>query len=102
MKTTFVELCIVEPSQPFICGVWGPMVHDMWTAIQEILEEAPEDYIPDGLPADVVTIMCVVSYDPGETQYGSGYGDILVIPGYYMLDIVRPLQYERMPKEYHA
>jgi hypothetical protein len=30
-----------------------------------------------------------IGYDPGETQYGTGYGDVLTIPGYFMWELLR-------------
>jgi len=83
MTNTTVWICPVEPSQPFVCEVHGPITG---SAIEEIENDLREDPSPfDECPPCVVGVECVLEYDPGETQYGSGYGDVLVIPGYFLL-----------------
>lgn len=42
-----------------------------------------------------------IRYAEPETQYGTGYGDILTLPGYYYLgDVMNVVEHERVPHSY--
>ena len=64
---------------PWISEVYGEATIDV---LQEIEKQITEDgEIDSEFNGDIR--YRIDGYDSGETQYGSGYGDILVIPGYY-------------------
>ena len=95
MNLTFVEVCVVERLEPFVCAVYGTMNDDMWRDISKYLADPPTDFLHK-VPNDAATIMCVATWIEGETQYGDGHGNVRYIPGCYELDVIRPLQYEML------
>lgn len=52
----------------------------------------------EGIKDGHVWIECI-GYDPGETQYGTGYGDVLTIPGYFMWQLLRHIPAEKPEAE---
>jgi hypothetical protein len=87
VKETLVEVCVAEPSQPFICGWWGPLSDSLWGELEEQLSELPGEFI-EGLPERTATVMCKIESFPG--QYGE-YGRCELAP-YNMLYHIKPLQ----------
>lgn len=86
--TTFVKLCVVEPSQPFITEVRGPFTATVWDSIVKAFEENPDEIAGWNLPPNTVQVWCVIDSD------GSGsYDD----PRYWYLVPVKPLRYETLP-----
>ena len=98
MKGTFLNICIADRQAPFISAVYGPMYDEMWAALNDIIsgEDELALNIPDQVPNNAVALLYVTVWYSSETRYGSGYGDVLKIPGHWDLVPVSPLQYETM------
>jgi len=67
-----------------IWGVWGNSDID---ALEMIQKQLQEDYADDNNEREI--LVHVHRYEGAEYQQGSGYGDILTIPGYF--------EYKEMP-----
>ena len=85
-EVTFVKLCVVEPSQPFITEVRGPFHAEIWDSIVESFQEGdPEEIASWELPENTIEVWCVIEAE------GSGHYED---PRFWYLIPVRPLQVE--------
>lgn len=77
-----------------------------WKLIQEFEKDIDED-TPDslikivdqtGIDYGICTVLAQLSKVDPEIQYGTGYGDILTLPGYYHIERVEIISYDVMDR----
>lgn len=83
------KVCCVEPSEPFIYYFFngGHITTEIFTDIENELLLQLEDEIQKASSA-FYDLIITADFVEGEVQYGSGYGDVNVIPNYWILEIV--------------
>ena len=86
-----IGVCTIEPTEPFIYWANGNATIEILTNIEKNLRESYEELIQEA-SRNECDIKFEASYVPPETQYGTGYGDVLTIPGYFDLTVI-----EKMP-----
>jgi len=84
-RSTRCWVFVVDPAAAFICEVVGPITVDEMAAIERDLQTDPPDWLTN-CAEHVGEVECVVRYDPGETQEGTGYGDVLHLWPYSYLE----------------
>lgn len=90
MKNLQIVVCTIEPAEPFIYWVNGKATIETLTKIEGDLTESYKELILQANKEDC-DLKFEASYVPDETQYGSGYGDVLHIPGYFDLTVIKKI-----------
>ncbi|PFB88912.1 hypothetical protein CN283_11505 [Bacillus thuringiensis] len=87
MNKTIVIVSTSDAMNPFIYEVYGYMTENVMEEIENDLLEQLEFDIIDGCNLNY-DLKVEATYIEGETQYGSGEGDINRIPSYWSLKVI--------------
>ena len=94
---TYVWVCIVEPEAAYAYSIFGQACKEDIKQAEGLAREGAHQF-GHGLPVDAIGVLCELVYETGERQPGSGYGDVLEIPGYFHFEPVQPLVLELAPE----
>lgn len=86
-----ITVCILDSESGSISQAYGNM-DDIDELRKEIESGECNHWFEPYVPCEEI-IVIAKSYVPGETQYGSGYGDVYNIPGYIEWEIVKRSSY---------
>jgi len=91
--TIALEICTVEEPW-FICGVYGRITLE---SLKDIAGDLGEGDWAKKVPDNAAVLFTVWHWIEGETQYGSGYGDVAYIHGWW--DVLHFSVTETVPDE---
>lgn len=80
--------CGDNPDKIIINGVCGEATLNTLKEIEEMFNDPESEFnIPPAPVGYMIGVRCSVYWDSGETQYGTGYGDVITFDGYWYPDI---------------
>ena len=85
MRPIQVWVCCIEGWAQEITEIIGRFNFEQMCTLQSFLiDEGTIPTVPESTDENAPTErLCLVDWEDGETQYGTGYGDVHVIAGYY-------------------